>query len=137
VRRYISPNTSRNDIATDQQSISGRPNIITAESIEGHGSAWIQDVGFESRDPHRPKIESLVSVFHIRRQAYWRVKAYGLGWSKHAKHVDDIQIPGDDHDFLLREPHIHDLGVALSASLANARVIDPCVVRGVNSDLGN
>ena len=120
LRTYVSPNTSRHDSATDQQSVSRQSDVITAESIEGHGSAWIQDVGFESRDPHRPKIESLVSVFSLRHQVYWRVKAYGLGWSKHAKHVEDIQIPGDDHDFMLREPYIHDLGLALSASLAES-----------------
>jgi thioesterase domain-containing protein len=98
-----------------QISISTSAEVVTAESLEGSGSAWIHDVGFASRNPGLPKVSARATVFRLKRhnQAFWRIRDASLGWSIHVEDVDVISIPGTNHDYLMREPYIRELAIAV------------------------
>lgn len=100
-----------------QRSISSRAKVVTAESLEGEGSAWIHDVGFATKNPGLPKLKTRVSLFRLRRQAFWRIRDESLGWSMHVNDVDVVTVKGKDHDHMMREPYIREIATAVKERL--------------------
>ena len=102
-----------------QRSISNRAEVVTAESLEGEGSAWIRDVGFAANNPRLPKLATRVALFRLKRQAFWRIRDKSLGWSLHVEDVDVVTVPGSNHDYLLREPYISSVAAAVKERLCS------------------
>lgn len=66
-----------------------------------------------------PVFDGRITVFRVRRQAFWRVHDEGLGWgSRAAQGVEVYEIPGE-HPTFLREPHVRVLAAKLSERLLN------------------
>ena len=92
-----------------------RPAAGPANEDVGLDSPWIRDVGFASKLPTVRPLAASAHVFRLKRQQYWRIGDRTLGWQRFFSNIRVIQLKGDDHDALLREPHVTQI----------ATIIDP------------
>ncbi|MEM6640917.1 MAG: thioesterase domain-containing protein [Pseudomonadota bacterium] len=86
----------------------------------GLGNPWIRDVGFAHKRPSITPIALKAHVFRIHNQQYWRVNDKALGWGQFFEHCKTVDLPGDVHHELMREPHIASLANAIGEALGTA-----------------
>ena len=91
------------------------------DTAVGLQNPWIRDVGFAHRNPQRPKLDSPITVFRIRRQPFWRQRDRALGWGLQSKSARAVMLSGRVHLAILREPQVRDVATAIGAALADAR----------------
>jgi len=75
-----------------------------AGAVAPKRNEWIEDVGWATNDRDAPKFQGIVTVLRIRKQAWWRIRDNGLGWGLHAREVNVVTLPGDDHLAIMRNP---------------------------------
>lgn len=102
-----------------------RPEAGPAQEDVGLNSPWIRDVGFVWRYPGAPQVNATAHVFRLKRQQNWRIRDKTLGWSRFFRDTKIIRVDGQDHDLLLREPH-----VAAIAQAIEARLCTPAAAHG-------
>ena len=91
------------------------------EAAVGLDNPWIRDVGFAHRNPGRPRIETPVTVFRIRSQPFWRKRDAALGWGVHSRKARPVRLQCNDHQAIMREPHVWELVDALTAEIIGAQ----------------
>jgi len=77
---------------------------------------WLDEVGWARTDTG-PRYSGSMTVFRIRRQQEGRVRDQDLGWGRHVDSVRVEHLSGDDHNAILREPHVQDLARRLQRGL--------------------
>ncbi len=92
--------------ATDLVNADAGSKIAAQPEEYDNDDPWIDKFGWYWRDPKAEKYPATAVVFRIKKQQYWRVPNRVLGWGKQIKQVTSINLPGDDHDSILREPNV-------------------------------
>lgn len=87
----------------------------------GLRNPWIRDVGFERRNPGRPKLDTPITVFRIRWQPFWRRRDRALGWGVQSTSAKAVMLSTNNHLDIMREPAVRDFAAALIAELNAAR----------------
>ena len=90
------------------------PSKVTQQEVP---YSIIDDVGWAHLTPNIDKISQQITVFRCKKQQYWRVSMMCLGWTKHAKNIDIIDIKGKVHLEVLRYPYVADIAEKLRKSL--------------------
>jgi len=93
---------------------------MVAETTEV-SNEWIESVGWTWKEKAAPKYDGEITVFRIRRQPYWRVRDPALGWGKQAESISIRNLPGSDHNAILRESQIKPLVESLQDCLSGAK----------------
>ncbi|MFK8013845.1 MAG: condensation domain-containing protein [Gammaproteobacteria bacterium] len=93
------------------------PEAGPANEDVGLGSPWIRDVGFAHRLPRFEPLSATVQVFRLQRQQYWRIRDNTLGWGRFFSDTKIVPLSGNDHDRLLREPHVEQIAGKIDALL--------------------
>jgi len=93
------------------------PEAGPANEDVGLGSPWIRDVGFAHRLPRFEPLSATVQVFRLQRQQYWRIRDNTLGWGRFFSNTKIVPLSGNDHDLLLREPHVEQIAGKIDALL--------------------
>jgi hypothetical protein len=91
------------------QPTTGTETTPTTEPDKGLAYALFKEVGWEHLEPKIHKTSQKITVFRINKQPYWRVRMECLGWTKHAKSVEVVNIKGKNLREILRQPYIIDL----------------------------
>ncbi len=97
-----------------------RADSAAQQMLPSHTAPWINEVGWSWMNPGLEKYSGPVTVFRIRPQQYWRISSAALGWNLHAEHVVVQRLPGREHDDILREPDVREIGARLNQALAQA-----------------
>ena len=95
-------------------------NVLPADSAVGLDNPWIRQVGFANRMPKSQSVNAMISVFRLARQPFWRIDDSALGWGRLAGHATTIDVDGDDHDSILREPNVQHFAERLTSALAQS-----------------
>ncbi len=79
---------------------------------------WIEDYGWAHRNPGGDPFDGEVVVFRLRPQQWWRTGETDLGWGLHATTTSTVNLPGWNHDAILREPGVQNVAKALEQQLS-------------------
>ncbi len=94
-----------------------RLRVLPADAAVGLSNPWIRQVGLAHRMPAGQKANVTVSVFRLADQPFWRTGERALGWHRLAGKAHAINIPGSDHDSILREPQVTQVAQAIEEEL--------------------
>jgi amino acid adenylation domain-containing protein len=72
---------------------------------------------FPGPDFEPPRIKARIGVFRVRKQPYWRVRSYQLGWLDRTTGGVEVHLIAGEHMTFLREPHAKVLALKLRAVL--------------------
>jgi thioesterase domain-containing protein len=97
--------TSKHEAERMQASIDHSSEGI-ARATQQFSDPWIEDFGWASKDPEAEKYAGTLTVFRIKRQQFWRTGEEDLGWGKHADNVRVEHLPAQNHNDVLRQPHV-------------------------------
>lgn len=104
----------------DQHSVA----VASAQSVEaknsnGNYDPWIDDFGWQAKNPGNAPYEGQLTVFRIKHQQNWRTGQRDLGWGLHAQATSIVDLDGDDHDAILRASNVAELASRLAQILAS------------------
>ena len=94
--------------------------LLPADAAVGLDNPWIRQVGFSHRMPAMQRVRATITVFRLASQPYWRVNDDALGWGRLAEEAVTVDIDGDDHDSILREPGVRHFAERFTLALANS-----------------
>jgi thioesterase domain-containing protein len=69
-----------------------------------------------------PTFVGTITVFRVRKQAYWRVRDEQLGWGRWARDGVEVHVIPGRHDTILREPNVQVLAKLLDECLGRAQM---------------
>lgn len=73
------------------------------------------------KDFRPPVFDGKITVFRARRQPYWRVRDFQLGWGPWAAGGVEVHVVNGEHQMLLREPYVRVVAEGLRACMEQAR----------------
>lgn len=85
------------------------------------GDPWIDGVGWVRNRGRIDTYPGLLTVYRRRRQKYWRIREFSLGWSYFAEQVRVEPLSARQHSYILREPHVRVFAARLGDDLQSAQ----------------
>lgn len=77
---------------------------------------------FPGPDFVAPKIKARIGVFRVKKQPYWRVHDFQLGWTDRTEGGVEVHVIAGEHMTFLREPFAAVLGAKLTEVLERLRL---------------
>ncbi len=101
-----------------------------ADVVDEQHDPWIADFGWARLNPQAEKYPGTVTVYRIARQPYWRTGERDLGWGFHAQHTHVVELDGNSHHNVMREPRVGRLAEKVEQELARTRRCATCTTTG-------